>query len=88
MFATVNRNKRSIVLDLKQSDGVAILRRRCNLRCGRAELFVPERRSAWETASDDMRSEREDIIYLSISGIRPGWDPTPIARSTTRSCRR
>jgi crotonobetainyl-CoA:carnitine CoA-transferase CaiB-like acyl-CoA transferase len=69
IFATTNRNKRSIVLDLKQDAGVALLKR---LAAG-ADVFVQnfrpgtaERMGFGETT---LRRERPELVYVSISGF-------------------
>ena len=69
MFATVNRNKRSIVLDLKQPDGVTILRRLAVSCDAVVQNFRPGAAERMGIGYDDIRSEREDIVYLSISGF-------------------
>ena len=69
MFATVNRNKRSIVLDLKQPDGVAVLRRLAASCDAVVQNFRPGAAERMGIGYDDIRSEREDIVYLSISGF-------------------
>jgi crotonobetainyl-CoA:carnitine CoA-transferase CaiB-like acyl-CoA transferase len=68
-FATVNRNKRSLVLDLSQPRGRELLGR---LVAG-ADVFVQnfrpgtaERMGIGEAA---LRAERSDLIYVSISGF-------------------
>jgi crotonobetainyl-CoA:carnitine CoA-transferase CaiB-like acyl-CoA transferase len=69
IFATTNRNKRSVVLDLKQERGVAALLR---LVAG-ADVFVQnfrpgvaERMGLGESA---LRAVAPNIIYTSISGF-------------------
>src|SRR5262245_7459107 len=68
-FATVNRSKRSLVLDLRQPRGRELLLR---LAAG-ADVFVQnfrpgtaERMGIGEAA---LRKERPDLIYVSISGF-------------------
>src|SRR5215469_8161720 len=68
-FEVVNRNKRSVVVDLKQPRGVALLQRLVK----RADLFVQnfrpgtaERMGIGETA---LREARVDLVYVSISGF-------------------
>jgi len=68
-FATSNRNKRSVVIDLKQAAGVALLRK---LVAG-ADVFIQNfRPGAIERmglGEDVLRSDRPDLIYVSISGF-------------------
>lgn len=68
-FATSNRNKRSVVLDLKRPGGLAVLER---LVAG-ADVFVQnfrpgvaERMGLGESA---LRAVRPDLVYVSISGF-------------------
>lgn len=69
LFATSNRNKRSVVIDLKQKAGVELLTR---LVAG-ADVFVQnfrpgaaERMGIGESA---LRAARPDLVYVSISGF-------------------
>lgn len=69
IFATINRNKRSVVLDLKDPRGRAVLER---LVAG-ADLFVQnfrpgvaERMGIGEAA---LRRVKPDLVYVSISGF-------------------
>jgi crotonobetainyl-CoA:carnitine CoA-transferase CaiB-like acyl-CoA transferase len=68
-FATVNRNKRSVVLDLKQDAGRDILMK----LVATADVFVQnfrpgavERMGIGEAA---LRAVRPDVVYVSISGF-------------------
>jgi len=69
MFATTNRNKRSVVLNLKHPRGLSLLKRLVET----ADVFVQnfrhgtaERMGIGEAA---LRSARADLIYVSISGF-------------------
>jgi len=69
LFATANRNKRSVVIDLKQPRGVALLGR----LVATADVFVQnfrpgaaERMGIGEAA---LRAARPDLLYVSISGF-------------------
>lgn len=68
-FATSNRNKRSVVLDLKREEGRAVLMRLVE----RADVFVQNfRPGAVERmgiGEDVLRTARKDLIYVSISGF-------------------
>jgi crotonobetainyl-CoA:carnitine CoA-transferase CaiB-like acyl-CoA transferase len=68
-FATANRNKRSVVIDLKQAEGVRLLRQ---LVAG-ADVFIQNfRPGAIERmglGEEVLRAERPDLIYVSISGF-------------------
>ena len=89
MHATVNRNKRSITLDLKHSEARDIflaLAERCDVLI---ENFRPGTLEAWGAGYADLRTRRPDIVYVSISGFgqfgpgsqRLGYDPLAQAES-------
>jgi crotonobetainyl-CoA:carnitine CoA-transferase CaiB-like acyl-CoA transferase len=68
-FAVANRNKRSVVIDLKQPRGIALLKR----LVARADLFVQnfrpgtvDRMGIGEAA---LREVKPDLVYVSISGL-------------------
>ena len=83
LFLSANRGKRSIILDLKQSEGMAVLRRLAES----CDVFVQASRpQAAERLGIDyasVRAWREDVIHLSISAYgqdgpmseQPGYDP-------------
>jgi len=83
LFLSANRNKRSIILDLKSSEGRGILHRiakESDVLVQSARFGVPEQ---LEYDYETIRALREDIIYMAISayGDRgpmrelPGYDP-------------
>jgi len=69
LFATANRSKRSVALDLKHPEGRALLLR---LSAG-ADVFVqnfrPGTAERLGLGEDDLRAERSDLVYVSISGF-------------------
>ncbi|MCZ6783001.1 MAG: CoA transferase [Proteobacteria bacterium] len=69
IFATSNRNKRSVAIDLKQSAGVDLLKR----LVARADVFVQNfRPGAVERlgfGEPELREIQPDLIYVSISGF-------------------
>ena len=83
-FLNNNRNKRSVVLDLKQPEGVALLktpgRDGGRLSSRTSAPGVVERLGVGEA---DIRAVRPDIVYVSISGFgekgpfasKPTYDP-------------
>jgi crotonobetainyl-CoA:carnitine CoA-transferase CaiB-like acyl-CoA transferase len=82
-FLNLNRNKRSIALDLKTSQGVALLKRLCESADVLVQNFRPgvvERLGIDEAA---IRQVAPSIIYVSISGFgengpyahKPVYDP-------------
>jgi crotonobetainyl-CoA:carnitine CoA-transferase CaiB-like acyl-CoA transferase len=68
-FAVINRNKRSIALDLKTSRGVELVKQ---LVAG-ADVFVqnfrPGRAERMGIGEAELRRVKPDIIYVSISGF-------------------
>ena len=83
LFLSANRGKRSIVLDLKHPDGMAVLRRLAKS----CDIFLQASRpSAAAGLGIDyasVKSWRDDVIHLSISAYgqdgpmadQPGYDP-------------
>ena len=81
-FQNLHRNKRSLTLDLKQPDGVAILKR----LAGRADVLVenyrPDVKHRLGIDYERMRAINPRLVYASISGFgqdgpyreRPGLD--------------
>ena len=82
-FLNLNRNKRSIAIDLKSAKGIGLVKR----LCATADVFVQnfrpgvvERLGIGEAA---VRSVKGDIVYVSISGFgergayanKPAYDP-------------
>ncbi|MEE8556522.1 MAG: CoA transferase, partial [Myxococcota bacterium] len=69
IFATTNRNKRSIVVNLKDPQGVSLVKR---LVAG-ADVFVqnfrPGRVERLGLGEAELRRVRPDLIYVSISGF-------------------
>jgi crotonobetainyl-CoA:carnitine CoA-transferase CaiB-like acyl-CoA transferase len=68
-FAVINRNKRSIALDLKDHRGLAVLK---HLVAG-ADVFVqnfrPGRAERLGIGERELRRIKPDLIYVSISGF-------------------
>jgi formyl-CoA transferase len=89
MHATVNRNKRSLALDLRRPEGRDVF---LDL-AGRADVVVenfrPGTAARWGIDYEAVRSRRPDTIYVSISGYgqwgplsdRVGYDPLAQAAS-------
>jgi crotonobetainyl-CoA:carnitine CoA-transferase CaiB-like acyl-CoA transferase len=82
MFLQANRNKRSVVLDIKKESG-----RRALLRlCRTADVFIHNVRTAAmkraRLAADDVRAENDRLVYVSLIGYgeagpyagRPAYD--------------
>ncbi|MBR0646835.1 CaiB/BaiF CoA transferase family protein [Plastoroseomonas hellenica] len=81
-FQNLHRNKRSIVLDLKHSDGVAVLKRLAARADVVVENFRPDVKHRLGIAYEDLRAVNPRLVYASISGFgqdgpyatRPGFD--------------
>jgi formyl-CoA transferase len=89
MHATVNRNKRSLSLDLRRPEGLALfleLARRSDIL---VENFRPGTLTSWGAGYPAVRAVRPDVVYVSISGFgqwgpwseRSGYDPLAQAAS-------
>ncbi|MFQ5513180.1 MAG: CaiB/BaiF CoA transferase family protein [Myxococcota bacterium] len=89
MHVTVNRNKRSLTLDLREAPAQRIFRelvRRVDLV---VENFRPGRMSSWGLGYAELRALRPDLVYVSISGFgqwgpghdRVAYDPVAQAES-------
>jgi len=89
LHATVNRNKRSLTLDLRRDEG-----RRIFLKlAARADVIVQNFRPGtfdkWGIGYEHCRQVKADIVYVSISGFgqfglnydRVGYDPLAEAES-------
>jgi formyl-CoA transferase len=89
MHATVNRNKRSLSLDLSRDEGrdlfLALARRSDVL----IENFRPGTMTRWGLGYEDMKALQPALVYVSISGYgqygslhdRVGYDPLAQAAS-------
>ena len=69
MFQAANRGKRSIVLDLRQADGLAILRDLVADADVLVQNFRPGVAERLGIAYDDIRSIRPDIVYADLTGF-------------------
>ncbi len=89
LHATVNRNKRSLTLDLRQSEGRDIFLKLAARTDIVIENFRPGTVDKWGIGYRHCRQVKSDIIYVSISGFgqfgpdhdRPGYDPLAEAES-------
>ncbi len=87
--ATVNRNKRSLSLDLRTAEGQEIFRTIAARSDIVVENFRPGTLASWGIGYQGIRRVRPDIIYISISGFgqfgpdheRAGYDPLAQAAS-------
>jgi formyl-CoA transferase len=89
MHATVNRNKRSLSLDLRRERGREIFLQLAGASDIVVENFKPGTMSRWGVGFEEVRQIRPDIVYVSISGYgqfgpdsdRVGYDPLAQAES-------
>ena len=87
--ATVNRNKRSLSLDLRTAEGQEIFRTIAARSDIVVENFRPGTLASWGIGYEGIRQVKPDIIYISISGFgqfgpdheRAGYDPLAQAAS-------
>jgi formyl-CoA transferase len=89
MHATVNRNKRSLTLDLRRDEGREIFLKLAARSDVVVQNFRPGTFDKWGIGYDACRAIKPDIVYVSISGFgqfgpehdRPGYDPIAEAES-------
>ncbi len=83
LFATANRNKRSVVLDLKDGRGIALLKRLVASGDVFVQNFRPGTAARMGIGEEALRAVRPDLVYVSISGFgetgpyadQPVYDP-------------
>ena len=68
-FATTNRNKRSMVLDLKQDHDLEAFRKLVATADVVVQNFRPGVVERMGIGEDDLRAIKNDLIYVSISGF-------------------
>ena len=81
-FLSVNRNKKSLTLNLKSDEGQAILKKLCQNADVLIENFKPGTMERMGLDYDTLRQDNPGLIYCSISGYgqtgpyrdRPGYD--------------
>ena len=89
LHVTVNRNKRSLTLDLHAPAGRDLFRCLCARADVVIENFRPGTLERWGVGYDALRAMKHDLILVSISGYgqygrdchRAGYDPLAQARS-------
>jgi formyl-CoA transferase len=89
MHASVNRNKRSLALDLRDPRGRELFLRLAEQCDAVVENFRPGTLDAWGCGYAAVRARRPDVVYASISGFgqwgpqadEPGYDPLAQAAS-------
>lgn len=86
---TVNRNKRSVALDLRSPEGAAHYLRLVRTADIVVENFKPGTLAGWGVGYADCKAVKPDLVYVSVSGYgqfgpeheRPGYDPGALAFS-------
>jgi crotonobetainyl-CoA:carnitine CoA-transferase CaiB-like acyl-CoA transferase len=68
-YLSINRNKRSIAIDLKSEDGKAVVWKMIETADVLVENFSPGTIERLGFAYDAVRSRRPEIVYCSISGF-------------------
>ena len=71
MFQVANRGKRSIVVDLRNADGLAIIRDLIAEADVLVQNFRPGVAERLGVAYDDVRSIQPDIVYADLTGFGP-----------------
>jgi crotonobetainyl-CoA:carnitine CoA-transferase CaiB-like acyl-CoA transferase len=69
IFATSNRNKRGLVLDLKSEQGIEVLKRLVATADVFVQNFRPGAVERMGIGYDVLRAVKPDLIYVSISGF-------------------
>jgi crotonobetainyl-CoA:carnitine CoA-transferase CaiB-like acyl-CoA transferase len=88
-FASANRNKRSVVLDLRSAAGAGVLRRMLDSADVFLENLNPAKLDSLGLAPDAVRARNPRLIYCALSGFGltgpdsglPGYDLVAQARS-------
>src|SRR6202008_1508490 len=78
-----NRNKRSVTIDLKSGEGVALLKKLCSTADAFVQNFRPGVVERLGIDEEAIRAVAPDIVYVSISGFgekgpyvaKPTYDP-------------
>lgn len=81
-FLCVNRNKRSVTLDLRTPDGIELLRRLALEADVLMENFRPGTLAGWGLSEAEIRRDNPRLVYASLSAFgssgpmkdRPGYD--------------
>lgn len=89
MHANVNRNKRSLAMDLRTSDARDVFLRIAERADVVIENFRPATMAGWGLGYDDLHAVNPRLVYVSISGFgqfgpdseRVGYDPLAQASS-------
>ncbi|HEV2132148.1 MAG TPA: CoA transferase [Longimicrobiaceae bacterium] len=88
-YLCANRNKRSVVADLKSEAGRGLVRRLAAAADVVIENFAPGTLAAWELGYEELAAENTGLVFCSITGYgstgaeagRPGYDFAVQARA-------
>src|SRR3954470_25016866 len=67
-FASLNRNKRSVVFDLKRPEQLSVARRLCDEADALVENYRPGALADLGLGYEQLRSTNPGLVYCSISG--------------------
>ena len=89
MNETVNRNKRSLSLNMKEPEGREIILKLAKSADVFLQNFKPGTMASWGLGYEDIKNVKKDIVYTSVSGFgqfgphhqRAGYDPLVQAQS-------
>ena len=71
-FASLNRGKRSVELDLSTDEGAVAFERLAERADVLVENYRPGTMEKWGLGYEDLREVNEDLVYCSISGFLEG----------------
>jgi succinate---hydroxymethylglutarate CoA-transferase len=88
-FASVNRNKKSMTLDLKSPEGVEVVRRLVQQSDVLVHNFLPGKAEELGIGWEEMREVNKGLVYASVSGYgangpkksRAGYDAIALAEA-------
>ena len=88
-FNYINRNKKSVLLNVRHPDGMDVLKKLIAVSDVVVENFSSGIMDSWGLGYDELRKIREDIVYCSVSGFGHSgrnkdyttWGPTAQALS-------
>jgi crotonobetainyl-CoA:carnitine CoA-transferase CaiB-like acyl-CoA transferase len=71
-WPTYNRNKKSLAIDMKSPEGMAVVKKLLATADALIENFRPGAMEKLGLGYDDLKKIRPDIIYCSLKGFLPG----------------
>ncbi|ESO07110.1 hypothetical protein HELRODRAFT_110638 [Helobdella robusta] len=70
-FLSVNRNKKSVCVDMKTKEGSQIIRQLASMSDVFIENYVPNKLDEYQLGYEDLKKVNSKIIYCSITGFGP-----------------